>query len=357
MNLTLVAASSSQNSIFFKIPFESCSPKGILVTLDSSKLKSFLFEHEVEGHQNISSVTSNLGGDWTQKDDKSGVFRLVRPTNDASLIVTTTFTEPLIQSTAVQFGNIVSVFTAPPADDSSLTTAQEYIFVLDCSGSMTGGRIQRAKECLQVYLHSLPFDGYFNIVCFGSNYRVMWDKSKPVNQENIDSAVEYTNGVDADLGGTEMSRALNWIFNSEAAFPGQKRQLFILTDGEDFHPDEVMSLVSAHRNQIRCFTIGLGHGADPGLVKGIATRTNGRFDFVYEDIRCLSWSKHFRVTILHFPLPVTRQSQKLSSSSTTSKTFRQISKALYLRAARSKIRSPYIHLEFKTTIRSIWSFA
>jgi hypothetical protein len=45
-----------------------------------------------------------------------------------------------------------------------------------------------------------------------------------------------------------------------------------------------MSLVNQHSNEIRHFTIGLGHGADPGLVKGIATRTNGRYGSVYDDV-------------------------------------------------------------------------
>lgn len=45
-----------------------------------------------------------------------------------------------------------------------------------------------------------------------------------------------------------------------------------------------MSLVNQHSSEIRCFTIGLGHGADPGLVKGIANRTNGRYDFVYDGV-------------------------------------------------------------------------
>jgi hypothetical protein len=35
---------------------------------------------------------------------------------------------------------------------------------------------------------------------------------------------------------------------------------------------------------MRCFTIGLRHSADPGLVKGIVTRMNGRSDFVYDSV-------------------------------------------------------------------------
>jgi uncharacterized protein YegL len=273
-------ASSSPNSIFFKFPFESCNPMGVVVALDSEKIESFLFEHEIQQSQRIDSVSSNLGGTWVAKDANSGVFRLTRPARDSSLIVTTKFAESMIQSTAVQFGEIISVFNMPRIPESELRTGQEYIFVLDCSGSMGGDRIKSAISCLQLYLHSLPCDGYFNIVRFGSKHSPMWPHSEQVNDANMSVALEYVQNLKANLGGTKMSKALLWILRSRSVFRHGKRQLFILTDGEDSYPDLVMDLVSAHRSQIRCFTIGFGHGADPGLVKGIAARTNGLFDFV-----------------------------------------------------------------------------
>jgi hypothetical protein len=35
---------------------------------------------------------------------------------------------------------------------------------------------------------------------------------------------------------------------------------------------------------MRCFTIGLGHSADPELVKGIVTRMTGHYDLVYDGV-------------------------------------------------------------------------
>jgi hypothetical protein len=201
LNMTLVASTSLLNSIFFKLPLESCSPGGIVVSLDRAALGDFLFEQEIHGLQPIANVTSNLGG-----------------------------------------------------------------------------------ECLMLYLHSLPPNGFFNIVRFGSEARPMWRASRPNNDANVRKAQAYTAALDADLGGTEMSNPLEWICGSPLIVPGRKRQLFLLTDGEDFDPDRVMELVTANRNTIRCFTIGIGHGADPGLVKGIANRTNGRYDFVYDGV-------------------------------------------------------------------------
>jgi hypothetical protein len=79
----------------------------------------------------------------------------------------------------------------------------------------------------------------------------------------------YIGVIGADLSGTEMSGPLARIFNTANPYPGRKCQSFILTDGEDFYPDQVMTLVNQHSREIRYFTIGLGHGADPGVVKGL----------------------------------------------------------------------------------------
>jgi uncharacterized protein YegL len=228
-------------------------------------------------------VNSSHGGEWIPKDETSGVFRVTNPTSDGSLILTTTFVDRIIQS-AIQFGNNVAAFVIPDDCGPSSTIEQEYIFVLDCSGSMTGDRIHRAKECLKLYLHSLPSNGCFNIVRFGSQSESIWSNSRLINDENVTEVLQFIERIDANLGGTEMSGALEWIVNTANPYPGKKRQLFILTDGEDFYPDQVMSIVNQHNNEIRCFTIGLGHGADPGLVKGIANRTNGRYDFVYDGV-------------------------------------------------------------------------
>jgi Mg-chelatase subunit ChlD len=47
---------------------------------------------------------------------------------------------------------------------------QDYIFLIDRSGSMSGQRINLAVGALKLFLHSLPIGSKFNIVSFGSNF-------------------------------------------------------------------------------------------------------------------------------------------------------------------------------------------
>jgi Mg-chelatase subunit ChlD len=74
-------------------------------------------------------------------------------------------------------------------------SAQEYVFIIDRSGSMAGeDRIMQAKEAMQILLKSLPSDNtYFNVVGFGSSYSVLWNGSQAYNYRNLKTAVSAAN--------------------------------------------------------------------------------------------------------------------------------------------------------------------
>ena len=71
-------------------------------------------------------------------------------------------------------------------DDSFELEPQEFIFLIDISGSMYWGEkaIKTAKESLKLFLHSLPDGSFFNVVSFGSNFEYLFEESVvvPFNQ-------------------------------------------------------------------------------------------------------------------------------------------------------------------------------
>ena len=123
-------------------------------------------------------------------------------------------------------------FAVPGADANLFKEINtELIFVMDCSGSMSGGRIRECKRAMQIFLQSLDEGVIFNIVRFGSNFEILWPESKPFNEENLQVAKRYVDRADADLGGTQLLPVLQTIFQKDH-IPGKSRQLFLLTDGE-----------------------------------------------------------------------------------------------------------------------------
>lgn len=70
--------------------------------------------------------------------------------------------------------------------------AQEYIFVVDRSGSMSGSRVETAKSTILLLLRMLPSAGTtFNIVSFGTSHDSLWTRSMPYTQGTLDTAVSH----------------------------------------------------------------------------------------------------------------------------------------------------------------------
>ncbi|OHT03794.1 hypothetical protein TRFO_01469 [Tritrichomonas foetus] len=293
--VTFEANSYGNDSLMFKFPMESVNPAGVIVSFTPS---IFNFVLEVEQAFPIQQVTSNVeNGKWTlnSSDNHKGKyeFHCREKIKQKSFIITTKLQEKLKSFISKHFLNdkeknkyiAISAFPYIPQEIAlEKSRHQEFVFVIDCSGSMSGGSMVRAKECLLIFIHSLPINCYFNVVQFGSSFHKLWENSQLYTEKNVNHAISCMEKFDANLGGTEIYNPLSSIFTSKLQIPNSKRQVFIITDGQDFHPDKVMGLVNSYKSLNRCFTIGIGHGADPGLVKGIAEATGGSYDFVYDGV-------------------------------------------------------------------------
>ena len=96
---------------------------------------------------------------------------------------------------------------------------------------MSGSFINSARETLILFLKSLPEGCSFNIIGFGSRYEKLFAAvSVPYSQETLDKATRHAQGMQADLGGTELLQPLEYIFGEKSTF-GLLRQIFVLTDG------------------------------------------------------------------------------------------------------------------------------
>ena len=108
----------------------------------------------------------------------------------------------------------------------------EFVFIVDRSESMSGSRIEAAKEALLLLLKSLPVGCSFNIVSFGNQFRLLFpDGSKAYSKETLDQALELQTSMSANMGGTEILNPLKAVFE-KAPTPGMPRQVFLITDGE-----------------------------------------------------------------------------------------------------------------------------
>ena len=181
---------------------------------------------------------------------------------------------------AIKAATQQSTITVNPDDVNMLTATGEYIFLIDRSGSMSGRRIQMAKEALVFALKSLPPNSFFNVYSFGSSYSSLSSSSMVSDEKNVNNAIQQVQSFDADMGGTEIYSAIQNIF-SQARKKNHPRTLFLLTDGEVDDPEKVISLIESNNHRARVFSLGIGDGCSTYLVGGCASAGRGKSEFVY----------------------------------------------------------------------------
>ncbi|XP_066486197.1 von Willebrand factor A domain-containing protein 5A-like [Tiliqua scincoides] len=183
---------------------------------------------------------------------------------------------------------LLTLYPSLPASKPALNTTGEFIFLLDCSSSMSDKsgnspdsptRIQSAKETLILLLKSLPLGCYFNIYAFGSSYLSFYPQSVEYTQQTVSESLQKVKQLDANMGGTEILLPLKAIY-SQPCCEGHPRQLLVFTDGEVENTNDVISEVKSHSSSHRCFSFGIGEGASTALIKGIARAAGGSAEFI-----------------------------------------------------------------------------
>ncbi|WXC57927.1 hypothetical protein SNK03_003828 [Fusarium graminearum] len=166
----------------------------------------------------------------------------------------------------------------------------ELLFLLDQSGSMgesvdgyNGPRkINVLREAMFLVISGLPKTCSFNIISWGSETWAMWENAKSHSPDNIKEAKDYISQIDANLGGTDLLRALESTFQRRQD-NGKSTQIIVLTDGE-LDPNEPMAFVWKKRqelqNKIRFFALGIGDNVPHHLIEGIAELGGGSGDIV-----------------------------------------------------------------------------
>lgn len=153
--------------------------------------------------------------------------------------------------------------------------SQEFIFLVDRSGSMQGHRIAAARKALVIMLRSLPRkDTIFQIVSFGNKTTFMWPQGRLYDQETLDYATQHVDGMSADYGGTEIQGALSMTFSKRRT--DRATNVFVLTDGDVWNLDgvlaEVTNAVEASKDNapLRVFCLGIGNSASTAMCQGLA---------------------------------------------------------------------------------------
>ena len=156
----------------------------------------------------------------------------------------------------------------------------EVVFLVDCSGSMGGTSMEQARRTMLLCLQSLSPGDRFNVVRFGSTHESLFRKSKTYDDITLAQGRKLAEGMDANLGGTEILTPLTHVLEAEV-FENLPRRVVLLTDGQVSNEDAVMSLARRHRDHASIFAFGIGAGSSEYLVRGLARASGGAAEFVH----------------------------------------------------------------------------
>ncbi len=179
--------------------------------------------------------------------------------------------------------NFFLYLLAPEINNISRREPREFIFVIDVSGSMGGGRLDQAKEAFSNMIESLDSDDLFNVISFESKVNQMWGEPKVANLENIEEAIFEVNGLVAS-GSTNFNGA---VVIATVSFVGDRtvKAVVVLSDGAptvgETDTDTIRDNVRQNNvDEAIIFSVAFGSATDEGLMASIAFDSSGLFTVI-----------------------------------------------------------------------------
>lgn len=163
------------------------------------------------------------------------------------------------------------------------TINKDIVFALDTSGSMSGQKIQQAREALRYCINSLGRGDRFNIISFATEVNSFQEGLVEANKTNIKEALSFVSKISA-RGGTNINDAL-LLSLKMVAVTGKPRMIVFLTDGEPTvgvtEMKEILQNINrSNSSKARLFVFGVGDDVNTHLLDKIAEAHRGVSEYV-----------------------------------------------------------------------------
>ncbi len=176
-------------------------------------------------------------------------------------------------------GGFFTLMLYPPDGLSSLgRKPMEMIFVLDCSGSMSGQPIAKAKTAVERALRRLEADDTFQIIRFSNNASQLGPAPIPATSANVRRGLAYVRSLHGS-GGTMMIEGIKAALDF-AHDPRRLRFVAFLTDGYIGNERQILGEVQKRLGESRIFSFGVGSSPNRYLLDRMAKLGKGAVAYV-----------------------------------------------------------------------------
>ncbi len=155
---------------------------------------------------------------------------------------------------------------------------KDITFIIDTSGSMSGAKIEQAKNALRALVHGLNPQDAFNIIRFSNDFSSFSSSPVPFTQESVDRADAYIDQLRAQ-GGTEMLPPLLHALKQprdDARLP----LVVFLTDAQVGNETQILQAIQKHLGNARLYSLGVDVAPNDYLLRKMAELGRGTAEFV-----------------------------------------------------------------------------
>ncbi|MBN1426544.1 VWA domain-containing protein [Candidatus Fermentibacteria bacterium] len=176
-------------------------------------------------------------------------------------------------------GDYFALFLQPPASLSDLPRMpREMVFVLDCSGSMHGAPLAKAKEAMRRCLKNLHPEDTFQIIRFSERASRLGPLPVPATPENVMRALRHVDELHSG-GGTMMIEGIKAALDFPHD-PGRFRIVSFMTDGYIGNEAQIFAAVHEKVKDARIFSFGVGTSVNRYLLEGLARLGRGAVAYI-----------------------------------------------------------------------------
>lgn len=160
------------------------------------------------------------------------------------------------------------------------------LFVLDRSGSMSGKKIEQAREAAKFILNNLRDGDRFNIVTYASDVKTFRPELQTFDSQNRQAALGFVESIFSG-GGTNIDSALKTSFKMLQKDTGPQYVLF-LTDGLPTQGETNEMKIASHAEiqnttNARLINFGVGYDVNSRLLDRLARDNQGQSQYVRPD--------------------------------------------------------------------------
>ncbi|MEM9110032.1 MAG: VIT and VWA domain-containing protein [Planctomycetota bacterium] len=189
----------------------------------------------------------------------------------------------LVTHTDAKGDKYFTLMLYPPAGLEELDRQpMEMVFVLDCSGSMSGEPMRQSKDAMEHALNQLRPSDTFQVIRFSNDASALGPKPLPATRRNINDGISYVDRLSGQ-GGTHMIEGIKAALDFPHD-PERYRVVTFLTDGYIGNEKQILNEMNDRIGSARVFSFGVGSSTNRFLLDRMAKIGRGASAYLLPNV-------------------------------------------------------------------------